>query len=313
MAVRVCVVGCGAIGAIFAAHLARDPELEVWAYDVGAEHVAAINRDGLRLAGARELTARVSARTDPAQIPPCALGLVASKGTITERAIAAAAAILADAAVCSVQNGIGNEEVIARHVPRVMRGVTLSAGHVSAPGVVEVDAIAQTWLGPFEPAPAAWDEIAGLAGRLSDAGLEAQARHDARGAQWTKLLFNSATNPLCALTGLSHGEMCDHPPTRAIVSRLCEEGRAVAAALGVTLDSDPEALIDSEARANYAHRPSMLQDVTGRRATEIGLLNGGIVAAGRQCGVATPTHETIVGLVTGLERSWGLHADRPRL
>jgi 2-dehydropantoate 2-reductase len=134
--------------------------------------------------------------------------------------------------------------------------------------------------------------------------MPAHAMADARGPQWTKLLFNASTNPLCALTGLTHGELCDLPATRAVVGRLLEEGEAVAQALGITLDGEPGALVDEAARVNHAHKPSMLQDVLARRPTEIATLNGGVVAAGRACGVATPTHATVVALIEGLERSW---------
>src|SRR3954462_15291251 len=205
----VCVVGCGAVGSLFAANLARLDDVEVWAYDVSREHVDAINRDGLRLTGAADLVAPVRASTDAAGIPPCELGVVAVKAAFTDAAMAATAGVFADGAVCSVQNGIGSEEVVAEHVARVIRGVCLPAGHVTAPGVVNMDASGPTWIGPFEPRPASMDEVGALADALNRAGMEAFACPDARGAQWTKLLFNSATNPLAALTGLTHGEVCD--------------------------------------------------------------------------------------------------------
>jgi 2-dehydropantoate 2-reductase len=292
--VRVCIVGCGAIGSIFAARLAG--VAEVWAYDVSREHVAAIERDGLRVG---DEVVRIEARSDPRDIPPCDFGIVATKATFTEPAIAATARVFADGAVCSVQNGIGSEEVIAQHVPRVIRGVTMVAGHVPAPGVVHVDAPGSTWLGPFEPQPASGEEIEALA---SAAG--AVALSDARGAQWTKLLFNAATNPLAALTGLTHGELCDRPDLRATASALVAEGRAVADALGIALDSDPDELITRAAAENHAHKPSMLQDTLAHRPTEIDALNGGIVRVGRAVGVPTPLHATIAALVAGLEAAW---------
>jgi 2-dehydropantoate 2-reductase len=301
---RICIVGCGAIGGLYAAHLATLPELEVWALDPAAEHVAAINSGGLRLTGYEQLTARVRARTDPAEIPPCALGILATKGTATEAAIAASARVFADGAVCSVQNGIGNEEVIARHVARVMRGVTLPAGRIDAPGVIHVDAPGPTWIGPFEPRPASMDEVARLGELLGRSGLETRPLADARGAQWTKLLFNCATNPVCALTGLTHGQMCSNPHARRLAGALLREGRAVADALGIALDGDPEEMVDDGGRRNPHHRPSMLQDVIARRPTEIATLNGGIVEAARAVGVPTPLHEAIVDLVRGLEAGW---------
>jgi 2-dehydropantoate 2-reductase len=293
---RVCVVGCGAIGGLFAARLATQPDVEVWAYDVSEAHVAAINRDGLRV---DEAVAQVQARTDAREIPPCDFGLVATKATLTEPAIAATAHLFAAGAVCSLQNGIGSEEVIARRVPRVIRGVTLLSGHVAAPGTIQMDAPGTTWMGPFEPRPASAGEIDALARATGAVALD-----DARGAQWTKLLFNAATNPLAALTGLTHGQLCDRPDLRAVVSGLVAEGRRVADALGIALDADPEAMIDRAARENNDHRPSMLQDALAHRPTEIDALNGGIVRAGAQAGVPTPLHAAIAALVAGLEAGW---------
>lgn len=302
---RICIVGAGAIGGLFAAHLATLEDTEVWAFDLSAEHVDAINAGGLRLTGHVELVAPVHARTDPAQIPPCELGIVATKGTVTRPAIAAAAPIFAArGAVCSMQNGIGNEEVIAADVPRVIRGVTLPAARVDGPGVIHMVGPGLTWIGPFEPAPAPAVDIELLAELLNRSGLETRALADARGAQWTKLLFNAATNPVCALTGLTHGQMVDHPPSRRLAGELLREGQAVAGALGIVLDSDPVALVDEAGQANYLHRPSMLQDVAARRPTEIATLNGGIVDAARRVGVAVPHHEAIVDLIRGLEHSW---------
>jgi 2-dehydropantoate 2-reductase len=305
MSERICIVGCGAIGGLFAAHLAQLGDVEVWACDRDQTHVDAINRDGLRLKGRTTLTANINARTDPADIPPCRFGIVATKGTVTEQAIAATAHVFANAgAVCSVQNGIGNEELIAAHVTRVMRGVTLPASRVAAPGVIESDGHGLTWIGPFEPSPASLEEVRHLAGLFAQSGLETRGVKDARPAQWTKLLFNCATNPLCALTGLTHGQLIDHGPTRRLAQSVIEEGRAVAGALGIALDEDPFELVERLGKTNYTHRPSMLQDVTARRPTEIAQLNGGVAKAGRECVVPTPLNEAICDLITGLERSW---------
>ena len=301
---RICIVGCGAIGGLYAAHLAQLPEAEVWAYDVSAEHVEAINRDGLRLTGHVELTAQVQARTDAREIPRCELGIVATKSMFTDAAIAATAPSLADAAVCSVQNGIGSEEIIARHVSRVIRGVCLPAGHLIAPGVINMDGPGPTWVGPFEPRPASIDEVQRLADALNRGGMPTHARTDARGAQWTKLLFNSATNPLAALTGLTHGELWDVPELRELVSALVEEGRAVSDALGIELEDDPLELIGRLAAQNYDHKPSMLQDVLARRPTEIDALNGGIVREGGAAGVATPLNAAIAALIAGVQAGW---------
>ncbi len=303
---RVCVVGCGAVGSLFAANLARLEDLEVWAYDLSREHVRAINAGGLRLSGAGEVVGHVRATSDAAELPPCDFGIVATKAMHTEAAIGATAQAFAEGAVCSVQNGLGNEEALARHVERVIRGTTFPAGRVVEPGHVQWDVKGDTTIGPFEPSPAPLEDAERLADACTRAGLPTVAVPDARGPQWRKVIFNAATNPVGALTGLTHGRACEDPELRRLVSGLVDEGKAVAAAQGIELDADPEELIDHAARPDvaYDHKASMLQDVEARRETEIDYLNGGIVRFGHELGVPTPLNEAILALVKGLERSW---------
>src|ERR671929_913694 len=303
---RVCIVGCGAVGSLFAANLARLEELEVWAYDLDRDHVDAINRGGLRLSGAEDVVGPVHATSDPADLPPCDFGIVATKAMHTEAAIAATAAAFAEGAVASVQNGVGNEETIARHVERVVRGTTFPAGRLVEPGHVRWEVKGDTTFGPFEPSPAPAAEIEHLADACTRAGLPTTAVPDARGPQWRKVIFNAATNPVGALTGLTHGRVCEDPALRRLVTGLVDEGKAVAAAEGIELDADPEDLIDHAAKPDvaYDHKASMLQDVEARRQTEIDYLNGGIVPFGREHGIATPLNETNAALIRGLEASW---------
>jgi 2-dehydropantoate 2-reductase len=189
-------------------------------------------------------------------------------------------------------------------VSRVIRGTTFPAGHVVAPGVVAMDTGGDTWIGPFEDRPASADEIERLAQALTRGGMPTVALADARGAQWTKVIFNAASNPLGALTGLTHGRLCELPATRELIRGLVREGVAVADSLGITLDSDPDELIDHAAEVAYDHRSSMLQDALAHRRTEIDALNGGIVAFGAQTGTPTPLNEAIVALIAGMEHGW---------
>jgi 2-dehydropantoate 2-reductase len=304
---KVCVVGCGAVGSLFAANLASLEDVEVWAYDLDRAHVDAVNERGLRLTGAGEVhAAGIRATSNADELPACDYGIVATKAMHTEAAIAATARAFADGAVASVQNGVGNEEAIAAHVARVIRGTTFPAGKILEPGVVQWDVKGDTTFGPFEPSPAGADEIARLAEACTRGGMPAAAVADARGAQWRKVIFNAATNPVGALTGLTHGRVCERPDLRRLVSALVDEGKAVAAAQGIELDADPEALIEHAAKpaVAYGHKASMLQDVEARRPTEVDWLNGGIARFGREHGVPTPLNDTVVALIHGLEAAW---------
>jgi 2-dehydropantoate 2-reductase len=301
--VRVCVVGCGAVGSLFAAGLAQLDDVEVWAYDLDQAHVDAINTHGLRITGAGELTGKVQATTDAQALPQCDFGIVAVKSMFTDAAMAATAHAFAQGAVCSVQNGAGNEELVAKHVREVIRGTTFPAGHIVEPGVVGWDTKGDTHIGPFEPSPAPMDKVERLADACTRGGMPTHALEDARGAQWRKLIFNAASNAIGALTGLTHGRIAE-PPTRDLAWAVMAEGRAVADAQGIVLDQSPEELFDFAARKEiaYDHKPSMLQDVEAGRATEIDFLNGAIADFGERHGVQAPLNRALTALVKGRER-----------
>jgi 2-dehydropantoate 2-reductase len=304
--VRVTIVGCGAVGSLFAANLAQLDDVEVWAFDLDREHVAAINEHGLRLSGAGEVVGKLRATTDAAELPPSDFGIVATKCMHTAAAIEATAAAFANGSICSVQNGVGNEEALAQHVERVIRGTTFPAGRVVGPGHVQWDVKGDTTIGPFEPRPAPMADVEQLADACTRGGMPTQAVADARGPQWRKLIFNAATNPIGALTGLTHGRVVEDAGLRRLVSQLVDEGKAVAAAQGIELDADPEELIDHAARPDvaYDHKASMLQDVEARRPTEIDYLNGGIAHFGREQSVPTPMNDAVTALIKGMEASW---------
>ena len=303
---RVCVVGCGAVGSLFAANLAQLDDVEVWAYDLSPEHVEAINAGGLRLSGADEVVGRLRATADPAELPACDFGIVATKSMHTGAAVASDVHALEDG-------------------ERLLRSRTVSATRRRSParrardprhdlprrddrraGPRPVGREGRHDDRPVRAEPGADGRGRAARRRVHAAGMPTHAVADARGPQWGKLIFNAATNPIGALTGLTHGRVCEDPALRRLVSGLVDEGKAVAAAQGIELDSDPEELIDHAARPDvaYDHKASMLQDVEARRESEIDFLNGGIVRFGNETGVPTPLNQAIVALIKGLEASW---------
>ena len=305
MSVKVCIVGCGAIGSIFGAHLARLEDVEVHAYDVNKDHVLAINERGLRISGAADLTACLHATCDASQIPACDFGIVATKSTHTRRAIEQTKHIFSPAsAVCSVQNGVGNEEILAQHVKYVIRGTTFPAGHLIEPGHVGFDINGDTWIGPFEPTNTPYEFVDRLSALLNRSGMHVIPLKDARGAQWTKLIFNASTNPVGALTLLHHRAATRLPSTGTLFDELIAEGEAVAKALGIELHSNPRALVEKGANAPGKHNASMLQDVLAKRQTEVDFMNGAIVEWGKTTGVPTPLNRAMWQLMKGLEHSW---------
>jgi 2-dehydropantoate 2-reductase len=305
MSVKICIVGCGALGSVFGAHLARLDGVDVFAYDVSRDHVNAMREHGLQISGAADFTAKLSATSDAKEIPACDFGIFATKSLHTKAAVEQARHIFGSSgAVCSVQNGLGNEEIIAELVPNVVRGATTMAAHLIGPGHAGFEFYSDLWIGPFEPSGTPFERVQQLADLLTRSGLHVVALRDARGAQWTKLIFNSAVNPVGALTRLHHGAAARLAPTAALYEALLQEGEAVARAQGIVLHGDPREMIAEGAAAAAKRNASMLQDILARRQTEVDFINGAIADCGQRLGVPVPLNRAVWQLVKGLEHSW---------
>jgi len=189
-------------------------------------------------------------------------------------------------------------------VKYVIRGTTFPAGHPIAPGHIGFDIKGDTWIGPFEPTKTPMSMVEELARLITCSGMNVIPLKDARGAQWTKLIFNASTNPIGALTLLHHGAATRLPHTGELFNDLITEGESVAKALGIELHGDPRALVQKGANAPGKHRASMLQDVLAKRQTEVDFMNGAIVTWGEKTGIPTPLNKAVWQLIKGLEHSW---------
>jgi 2-dehydropantoate 2-reductase len=274
---RVCVAGAGVIGSLFAAHLAR--VAEVSALTRREEHAEALRTHGLRVSGRADFTAQLAAATSPDDLATPELVILACKGTDLETVAARLAGHWPDAVVMTVQNGIGADEVVARH----------GAWRILARGTTYADA----------------QSVAEL---IVSSGLAAEAFEDLRPAQWSKLIFNATVNTVAALTGLPHDPhfaALGRPDDLGhLVKGLMDEGKAVAAAAGVELGEDPWEMNVLATRRGSAHYPSMLEDVDAHRRTEIDMITGALVREAHRVGVPVPLHETMERLIKAKEDSW---------
>ncbi|MGB8771014.1 MAG: 2-dehydropantoate 2-reductase [Candidatus Korobacteraceae bacterium] len=303
---RILIVGAGAIGSLYAAHLAR--VAEVWVLVRREEHARCINERGIRVTGNSEFHARLKASTDPRELPEFDFGIVATKASQTREAFAPVAHLFPQGAVLSAQNGLGSEEVIASVLPSgsVIRGTTFMSGTRLADDHVHYELNTATWMGPFEPTNTPFMMVEELAALLNASGLKAEALRDARPAQWSKLIFNASVNSVAALTELPHSPHfaaeAEFSDLGHLLHALIDEGKAVAAALGIELHEDPWAMNCIGARTN--HPPSMLYDVRHHLPTEVDFLGGAIAREAQRAGVPAPLHTALYRLVKGKEQSW---------
>ena len=298
---RVCVVGAGVIGSLYAGHLAQVADVSCLVRR--DEHARALNEHGLHVSGKDDFTARVAASTDPGDVANPDLVLHCTKTTGLEPASASLAGHFPGATVMTTQNGLGAEEIVRRHGDwPLVSAVTFMSGTKHSDTEVEYILDTETWLGPYEDTPfEAVEEIAAL---LVAAGLKAQALRDVRPAQFSKLIFNATVNGVAALTGLPHdAHFADPLELGGTVHELMAEGKRVAAAAGVELHDDPWEMNVLATQRGSAHYPSMLEDVEAGRPTEVELINGALVREAERVGVETPLQAALYALVKGREAS----------
>ncbi|MGH9678261.1 MAG: ketopantoate reductase family protein, partial [Candidatus Acidiferrum sp.] len=182
---RVCIIGCGSIGSLYAAHLAK--VADVWAFVRRSEHARALNEQGLRVSGTHAFPARLRATHIPAELPQFDLGIVSSKATQTADAVGPVAQHFQQGAILSAQNGLGSEEIIARLArTHVIRGTTFMSGTRHSDTHVQYELDTPTWMGPFEPTNTPFSLVKEAADLINASGLKAVALEDARPAQWSK-------------------------------------------------------------------------------------------------------------------------------
>ena len=302
---RVCIIGCGAIGSLYAAHLAR--VAEVWALVRRKEHAEALNHEGLRVSGTHNFSVTLQATDDPAKLPEFDLGIVATKATQVKASIAKAGSRFDRGALISAQNGLGSEEILAEHTKGyVIRGTTFMSGTRHSDTHVQYELNTATWLGPFEPRGTPFAVVQEAANLLVQSGLKAEALQDARPAQWSKLIFNASVNGVSALTGLPHSPHfaaeAEFSHLGHLLHALIEEGKRVASAAGVELHQDPWAMNKIGAMTN--HPPSMLADIRHQSRTEVDFLSGAIAHEALRAQVEAPLHTAIYRLIKGKEAGW---------
>jgi len=304
---RIAVVGAGAVGSHYGALLACAGE-PVTLIGRGA-HLQALAARGLRWRhDGRSETVAVVANTDLAAVRGCDLLLVCVKSPDTEAvARALSPLVAADALVLSLQNGVDNAAVIARHVAApVAAAVVYAAVACPSPGEVVLHGGGQLVVGLPQPdaPPGHATALQRAVDRLARAGVPVRVSDDVRRELWKKLLLNCAYNAVSALAQAPYRLLAAEPAVRDLQRAVADEVIAVARAEGVMLSVDEAAsAIDRIATTMPAQRSSTAQDLARGRPTEIDHLNGHVARRGDALGVPTPLNRTLHTLVRLAERS----------
>jgi 2-dehydropantoate 2-reductase len=302
--VKFVIVGGGAMGSLFAWHLARTGS-EVWIYDLWEAHVDAIRRDGLRVRhrGAMQ-SVRVRSCCDPTEPGEADVAMVFVKHGQTRSALEGARPIIGrHSMLVTLQNGIGNVE-IARSLfgNRMLYGLTTLTSEMIEPGLIEAsyDGAGETYMWPTD---AVVDErVQAIVETLRAGGVNAQVTPDIDQKIWHKLIVNCCLNTMCAITGKTVGELIDGADVWPVLDGVVDELVRAAKHEGIVLDhAHAHAYLRSVAQQARSHVPSMLVDVRHGRRTEIACLNGAVLEICRRHGIAAPFNQTLYSIVNSID------------
>lgn len=310
---NVCIIGAGAIGSLYAAHLARICDVSVLTRR--KEQADALSENGLTISGKHEFRAEVRASHDPAELGEFDLCIVSTKATQLEAAAGAIADRSPSALVMTVQNGLGAEEIVRRYGDwKIISAVTFMSGRRHGDTHVEYELDTPTWMGPYAGTGTVFEEVQSVESLLLESGLAAEAFPDLLPAQWSKLIFNATVNTVSALTGLGHVGLFakEEGPTDLghLVHDLMDEGKRIAAGARIELYEDPWEMNvlavqrGETQKSDYAHLPSMLEDVLAQQATEVDFITGALVREAQRVGEPAPLHTAMYRLIKGKEASW---------
>jgi 2-dehydropantoate 2-reductase len=268
--------------------------------DVDPGHLAAINSRGLELdtrAGVETL--RLAALRPEHARETVDLVVLFTKTFHTDAALEGVKSIIGPAThAMTLQNGLGNDEAVARHVARerVIVGVSTLPSDLIGPGRVRSHGEGGSKIYPAYGGDAGFaQEVADL---LTAGGLPTVLEPDIRAAIWSKAIFNAAMNALCALTRRTPGFLGAHEEAGALIRAVVLEGVRAAQASGVAIEAEPILDLTVVSVTDHAdHEASMLQDVKAGRRTEVDAINGAIVRAAQAAGVTVPVTETLWRLV----------------
>lgn len=297
--------GAGAMGSALGAIL-HEAGNAVTLVDVAAGAVETINQRGLMIEekDGTTRTVPIPATTDPASVGVADLAIVFVKCYHTEAAVRAAAPLIGpETVVLSLQNGWGNAPRIAGIVgdERVAVGVTYHSATVKEPGRVLHGGKGMTFIG--EMGKPISERVRHIASTFEAAGIPITPSDAVLNEIWKKLALNVVTLPTSAITGVTADRLLDTEEMRGLMRSLLDEMAPVAAAHGIRLDVEErwEAITGLLSCLAPGTRGSMLQDIQAKRRTEIDVINGAIVAAGKECGIPTPYSDTMVALIKALE------------
>lgn len=298
---KIVIMGAGAMGSLFGGLLTPSGE-DVWL--VGKGNVDAMRSKGLTIEE-KGKTSIVSVNTvrDITSIGKADLAIFFVKTYQTERVVSDSLVLeKEDTIFLTLQNGLGNEEVICKKVNRekVMLGVTGQGATLLGPGHIRHAGWGKTFIGEIDHRVT--DRAIRVAQIFCHAGIETEVSSNIHNLIWDKLFANVGINALAAITGLKNGQILDYPETLRLLEALVSEAVEVAERKGIQIEGPPIERVKAILEATRENRCSMGQDLDYKRKTEIDAINGAVVKEAKNFGISVPYNQMITDLIKVIEK-----------
>ena len=299
------MMGAGAMGSLFGGLLTLAGE-EVWLVGNRKDQIDAIRSAGLTFEEKGEWQIiRMNATLDVTSVGKADLVIFFVKTYDTEKAVSDALVLeKEDTIFLTLQNGLGNEEIICQKIDRkkVMLGVTGHGATLLGPGHIRHAGRGKTFIGELDHRIT--DRALRMTQMLCDAGIETEVSSNIHDHVWGKLLVNVGINALTALTGFKNGQLLDYSESARLMEKLVSEAAEVARRKGIHIEENPIDKVQKAAEATRENRSSMGQDFDHRQRTEIDAINGAVVREAQPLGIPVPFNQAVTDLVRVIEKSF---------
>jgi 2-dehydropantoate 2-reductase len=299
------IMGAGAMGSLFGGFLALKGE-DIRLVGTRNEQIDTICSVGLTFEEKGKLQIiPMNATPDVTSVGKADLVIFFVKTYDTEKAVSDALVLeKEDTIFLTLQNGLGNEEVICKKVDqnKVMLGVTGHGATLLKPGHIRHAGWGKTFIGELDHRIT--DRAIQIAQMFCRAGIETEVSSNIHDNVWGKLLVNVGINALTALTGFKNGQLLDYPETARLMEKLVSETAEVARRKGVQIEENPMDRLRKAVEATRENRSSMGQDFDHRRKTEIDAINGAVVKEAQPLGIPVPFNQAVTDLVKAIEKSF---------
>ncbi|MCM8801423.1 MAG: 2-dehydropantoate 2-reductase [Candidatus Omnitrophica bacterium] len=308
---KIVIIGPGAMGCLISAFLSKSNH-KIWLLDKDRERAERINQQGIIIEGiSGNWQAKVNITTNVQEIGTADLVIMAVKSYDTKQAILNARSLIGqESAVLTLQNGIGNIEILSEVVgsERVIGGVSNQGATLLGIGHIRHAGKGETIIGRIDGKIPV--QIRFIREVFNSVGLETRISRDIKGLLWSKLIINVGINALTAITRLNNGRLIEFEGTRKILREAVTEAIKVAKRKRIKLIyDDPLAKVEAVCEATAINISSMLQDILRKRRTEIDFINGVIVRQGQELGIPVPVNTVLVDLVKTIETSYHLRIE----